>query len=88
MSSKYTVAVTKYIDVVLDPEKLDAEFWEEFNSTITDRGGPDNKYLAKHIAWNIVQGEDVFVEGVGDLKEMNISAVENGSDVSVEEYSR
>ena len=68
----------------LDTDKLDADFWEEFNSMITDRGGPDNEYLAEHIAWNFVQGDDEFVEGVGDLKEMNISVAEAGSDVSSE----
>lgn len=82
MKQKFSVAVTKYIDVTLDTDKLDADFWEEFNSMITDRGGPDNEYLAEHIAWNFVQGDDEFVEGVGDLKEMNISVAEAGSDVS------
>ncbi|KAB2693362.1 hypothetical protein [Brucella intermedia] len=84
MKQKFSVAVTKYIDVTLDTDKLDADFWEEFNSMITDRGGPDNEYLAEHIAWNFVQGDDEFVEGVGDLKEMNISVAEAGSDVSSE----
>lgn len=84
MKKKFSVAVTKYIDVTLDTDKLDADFWEEFNSMITDRGGPDNEYLAEHIAWNFVQGDDEFVEGVGDLKEMNISVAEAGSDVSSE----
>ncbi len=84
MKQKYSVAVTKYIDVTLDTDKLDADFWNEFNSLITDRGGPDNEYLAEHVAWNVVQGYDDFVEGVGDLKEMNITASETGSDVSVE----
>ncbi|MEN5297508.1 hypothetical protein ABE530_04025 [Brucella sp. TWI559] len=84
MKQKYFVAVTKYIDVTLDTDKLDADFWNEFNSLITDRGGPDNEYLAEHVAWNVVQGYDDFVEGVGDLKEMNITTSETGSDVSVE----
>jgi len=84
MKQTFSVAVTKYIDVTLDTDKLDADFWEEFNSMITDRGGPDNEYLAEHIAWNFVQGDDEFVEGVGDLKEMNISVAEAGSDVSSE----
>ncbi|WP_176056644.1 hypothetical protein [Brucella intermedia] len=84
MKQKFSVAVTKYIDVTLDTDKLDADFWEEFNSMITDRGGPDNEYLAEHIAWNFVQGDDEFVEGVGYLKEMNISVAEAGSDVSSE----
>lgn len=84
MKQKYSVAVTKYIDVTLDTDKLDDDFWKEFNSLITDRGGPDNEYLAEHVAWNVVQGYDDFVEGVGDLKEMSITASETGSDVSVE----
>ena len=84
MKQKYSVAVTKYIDVTLDTDKLDADFWKEFNSLITDRGGPDNEYLAEHVAWNVVQGYDDFVEGVGDLKEMNITTSETGSDASVE----
>ena len=87
MKQKFSVAVTKYIDVTLDTDKLDADFWEEFNSMITDRGGPDNEYLAEHIAWNFVQGDYEFVEGVGDLKEMNISVAEAGSDVSSEVHA-
>lgn len=80
----FRVAVTKVIAVELDPEKLDAEFWDEFNETITDRGGPDDAYLAKHIAWNFVQGGTDFVEGVGPLSEMNVTAREIDSDVTIE----
>ena len=85
MTGTYLVAVTKYIEVRLDPSKLDAEFWDDFNSTITDRGGPDEEYLAEHIAWNFVQGDQYFIEGVGDLNEMNITVIEEDSDVQSEE---
>lgn len=84
-SLTYHVAVTKIIEVTLDTDKLDAEFWDEFNSSITDRGGPDNDYIAEHIAWNYVQGAEDFVEGVGPLKEMNITVREVDSDVEIEE---
>lgn len=85
MKQSFRITVTKIIVVDLDTDKLDTEFWREFNETITDRGGPDNEYLAEHIAWNYVQGSDDFVEGVGPLKEMNIAVREVDSDVEVED---
>lgn len=81
----FDVAVTKTIRVELDTAKLDAEFWNEFNTIITDRGGPDNEYLAEHIGWNFVQGDEKFVEGVGLLSEMNITAREIESEVAANE---
>ncbi|MFC3206824.1 hypothetical protein [Aquamicrobium soli] len=81
----YRVAVTKIIEVTLDLAKLDAEFWDEFNSSITDRGGPDLDYIAEHIAWNYAQGAEDFVEGVGPLKEMNITVHEVDGDVEIED---
>lgn len=83
----YDVSVTKIIRVELDEGKLDAEFWDEFNETIADRGGPDDAYLAKHIAWNFVQGDTDFVEGVGPLSEMNIKAREIDADMESEEIT-
>lgn len=82
--SKFKVEVTKYITVSFDDSKLDDQFWEEFNSTISDRGGPDLYYLAEHAAWNFVQGDSEFIEGIGPLKEMNISISETGSDVDAD----
>ena len=80
----FTVSVTKVIAVEFDTEKLDDEFWDEFNSTIQDRGGPDIEYLAEHAAWNFVQGSEDFIEGIGPLDEMNIRLREIDSDVAVE----
>lgn len=80
----FLVAVTKVITVEFDDTKLDAEFWDEFNSTIQDRGGPDIEYLAEHAAWNFVQGSEDFIEGIGSLDEMNITIREIDSDVRLE----
>lgn len=68
--------VVKLIEVTIDEGKLDAEFWEDFNNSITDRGGPDPDYIGEHVAWNYVQGAYYFVEGVGNLAEMNIQVRE------------
>lgn len=80
---KFEVTVSKIIEVEFDREKLTPAFWAEFNSTITDRGGPDVEYLAEHAAWNFVQGAENFVEGIGDLKEMGVKMHEVGSDIDV-----
>lgn len=80
----YRVEVTHFVKVTLDLEKLDDQFWQEFNSTIDDRGGPDPDYIAEHVAWNHVQREDDFVEGVGSLKEMNIKVHTFDTEVDVE----
>lgn len=79
----YRVAVTKFISVTLDMDKLDAEFWRDFNSSIDDRGGPDPDYLAEHAAWNFVQGDDDFIEGIGPLDEMNITIREVGNEAEI-----
>jgi hypothetical protein len=80
----YRVAVTKIISVTLDLDKLDAEFWRDFNTSIDDRGGADPDYLAEHAAWNFVQGDTDFIEGIGPLGEMNIKISEIDSEVEVE----
>jgi hypothetical protein len=64
--------VVQTIEVVIDESKMGAEFWDDFNKSITDRGGPDPDYICEHIAWNYAMGAERFVEGVGDLKEMNV----------------
>lgn len=79
----YRVAVTKVIAVTLDLDKLDAEFWHDFNTGISDRGGPDTDYLAKHAAWNFVQGDTEFIEGIGPLKEMNVKISEVDSETEI-----
>lgn len=80
----YRVTVTKTVEVTFDMAKLDDEFWADFNSSITDRGGPDVEYLAEHAAWNFVQGEDQFIEGIGDLKEMGVVIRDVDSDIEAE----
>lgn len=85
MSRKtYRVFVTKTIEVSFDMDKLDDEFWSDFNSSINDRGGADPEYLAEHAAWNYSQGDHDFIEGIGDLTEMGIRIAETDSDVEVE----
>lgn len=83
MKKSFEVSVKKIIKVEFDVAKLDDEFWREFNETIDDRGGPDIDYLAEHAAWNFVQGEDRFIEGIGDLKEMGVEISEIDSDVEI-----
>lgn len=78
---KFKFAVTKFVEVTIDTDNFDEEFWNDFNSSITDRGGEDFEYLAEHIAWNHVQGDTVFVEGVGNLLEMGVKSREYDSDV-------
>ena len=70
---RYIVEITRKIAVDLDTEKLTDDFWSDFNSTITDLGEPNLPYLAEHAAFNFTQGEYRFIEGIGDLKEMNIN---------------
>lgn len=79
----FKVSVTKFVSVEFDTDKLNDEFWREFNETIYDRGGPDIEYLAEHVAWNFVQGDDRFIEGIGPLDEMNVSVREIDSEVDV-----
>lgn len=81
----FQVAVTKVLSVVFDTDKLDADFWADFHASITD--GADIDDLAKHAAWNYVQGYDDFIEGIGDLKEMNVVIREIDSDVEIEDPS-
>lgn len=81
----YNVRVTKVIEVTFETEYLTTEFWSDFNSSISDRGGPDTYYLAEHAAWNYVQGEDDFIEGIGDLKKMGVELREIDSELDVEE---
>lgn len=83
MKKTYRVAVTKFISVTFDLDKLDAEFWHDFNTSIDDRGGPDPDYLAEHAAWNFVQGDTQFIEGIGPLDEMNITISEVDSDTEI-----
>lgn len=83
MLKSFEVSVTKIISVRFDTEKLDDEFWTDFNTSITDRGGPDIEYLAEHAAWNFVQGDTRFIEGIGDLREMNIIIDEIDREVEV-----
>ncbi|MCZ7854997.1 hypothetical protein O9X81_00040 [Agrobacterium salinitolerans] len=83
MNAKFTVTVSKSLEVEFDSSKLTPEFWEKFNSLITDRGGPDPEYLAEHAGWNFVQGDEKFIEGIGDLKEMNIKISEIDIDIDV-----
>lgn len=81
---RFEVSVTKILTVEFDVSKLDDEFWEEFNGSISDRGGPDVEYLAKHAGWNFVQGDEDFIEGIGSLDDMNVVIREIDSNVEVE----
>lgn len=81
---RFEVSVTKILTVEFDTVKLDDEFWEDFNGSITDRGGPDIEYLAEHAGWNFVQGAENFIEGIGSLGDMNVVIREIGSNVEVE----
>lgn len=82
MKKKFQVAVTKIVEVEIDTEKLDAAFYHDFHTSITD--GADEEDIVRHIAWNYVQGDDRFIEGIGDLKEMNVAITEVDSDVDIQ----
>lgn len=84
MSKKrFEVVVTKYVSVEFETDNFDEEFWNDFNTSISDRGGEDYTYLAEHAAWNFVQGEETFIEGIGDLGEMGVRMREVDSEVDV-----
>lgn len=84
MKKRFVVSVTKWLSVEFDTEKMDEEFWDDFNNSISDRGGKDYEYLAEHAAWNFAQGEEMFIEGIGNLREMGVVIRENDSEVEVE----
>lgn len=79
----FRVSVTKIVSVEFDTDKLDAEFWHDFHTSITE--GADIDDLAKHAAWNFVQGAYDFNEGIGDLREMNVVIREIDSEVEIED---
>jgi hypothetical protein len=83
---RFEVSVTKIVLVEFETDNFDEEFWEDFNTSISDRGGEDFTYLAEHAAWNFVQGEETFIEGIGDLKEMGVKLAEIDNEIDV--YAR
>lgn len=86
MKKKFQVAVTKIVEVEIDTDKLDEEFYTDFHTSITD--GADEADIVRHIAWNYVQGDDRFIEGIGDLKQMNVVVTDVDSDVDIQvEYA-
>ena len=84
----FTVEVIRTVEVTLDETKFTPEFFAEFNSTITHKGGDDGdiewalRNHAEHLAWVHAAGvEDLeshstspFVEGYGPAAEMGIRA--------------
>lgn len=82
----FTVDVTQTVEVKLDPSAFTPEFFKEYNSTITYRGGDDGdiewalREHAEHLAWVHATGvEDLesrtaFVEGYGPASDMSITA--------------
>ena len=71
---KFRVVVTQVVDVELDESKLNDEFNKEFSSYMwpVDSIEEHAKHIAQLEARGLV-GPDKFVEGYGDLKEMNCS---------------
>lgn len=78
----FQIAVTKFLQVEVETDKLDAEFFADFQQSITHYDTVEQ--IAEHVAWGYVQGAEYFVEGVGDLKEMNIRVNEVDSYVELQ----
>lgn len=67
----FIVNVNVNVLMTLDDEKMDKKFLEEFSSYMFVVDSLDE--MAQHIAYNhVMNGENTFVEGVGDLKEMGV----------------
>lgn len=98
---KFTVEVRQTVEVTLDADAFTPEFFEEYNTSITYRGGDDGdvewalRSHAEHLGWVHATGlEDLeyvsrppFVEGYGPVDEMGIRAktVDTDTDVSASE---
>lgn len=99
MMRKFTVEVRRTVVVTLDETKFTPEFFDEFNSTIVDKGGNDGDFEraiaahAEHLAWVHASGlEDLsdavtpaFVEGYGPITDMGINAVVTEDDTDIVE---
>lgn len=85
MSKKYfRIDVIQTNVIELDEDKLTDEFWDEFTTNIARCTKGNLDYLAEHIAWNhCIRGETGFVEGVGNLDEMNIKISYGGDELEI-----
>lgn len=71
---KAIIEVTQRIEVTIDETKFDAEFFEQFNESITDYGDDLNEHV-RHLAVLYTRGfadDHMFIEGYGPAKEMGI----------------
>lgn len=59
----FEVTITKTVTVRMSDEALSHEALREFGQTIFEVGGPDE--LMEHVARQVAQHDDHFVEGVG-----------------------
>lgn len=94
---KFTVEVRQTVEVTMDADAFTPEFFEEYNSSITYRGGDDGdiewalREHAEHLAWVHATGVELldgfdspFIEGYGPASEMGIKADTVSVDTSVE----
>lgn len=63
---KVTMNVVKEMTVTIDSDKINEEFFSNFSSYMFNC--ESNEELCEHIGHNIMYNDDVFVEGVGELK--------------------
>lgn len=71
---KAIVDVTQRVEVTIDETKFDADFFEQFNNSITYYGDDLDEHF-RHLAVLHVRGvadDDRFIEGYGQAAEMGI----------------
>lgn len=81
------VVVEQEIDVTIDTSKFTPDFLSSFDATFFDFAGDLDehfKHLAQLYARGVTSGyRDAFVEGYGELGEMNITFVDRGCDEEI-----
>lgn len=81
---KYTVAVTQYVEVEIDETKFDETFMEEFRDYMYqfDTIEEHVEHLAQLEARGLIDFDN-FVEGYGDIKDMNITIQVNDWETTI-----
>lgn len=76
------VEVTQTIEVEIDEKKFTPEFMQDFRKHFYDFNSVDDhiKHIAQMEARGLIQSEDAFVEGYGNLDAMGIFVSTNGQD--------
>ncbi len=76
------VEVTQTIEVEVDEKKFTPNFMSDFKKHFYDFDSVDDhiKHIAQMEARGLIQREDQFVEGYGNLDDMGIFVSTNGQD--------